>query len=283
MADTFTVGGAKKPRWSVVREHPSAAVSALFILVLLVAGTVLPMPYDPRMPDPFATLVPPSAEHWFGTDSSGSDVFSRVIAAAQVDLGLALGGTAVSLLVGVPLGLLVSSKGAWGERSVRALDAFQAFPLLILALALVSLSGNRMSMVIVAIALINVPRYMRLMRSEILALRESRFIEAAYATGSSRLRVMWRHLLPNSLGVILVQTSLTIANAIVIIAAMSFVGVGATPPTPSWGSMIRAGAENMAFGQWWVAVFPGLFVFLCVLCFNRIADALGDITSVRRN
>ena len=159
------------------------------------------------------------------------------------------------------------------------MDAFQAFPLLILALALVSLSGNELYMVVVAIALINVPRFIRLMRSEILSLREARFIEAAIATGASPSRVVFRHLLPNVWGIVLVQTSLTVANAIVVISSLSFLGIGVSAPTPPWGSMIRDGAGNMSSGEWWIAGFPGLAVVLCVLAFNQLADAIGDRTA----
>lgn len=263
----------------LVRKHPGAALGVFFILALLVASLVAPLPYDPRATDPIASLQAPSGSHWFGTDGTGGDVFSRVIDAARVDLSLALLGTLLALGVGIPLGLAASTKGRGSERLVRGLDAFQAFPLLILALALVSLSGNKLYMVVVAIALINVPRYMRLLRSEILSIRESRFIEAAHAMGASTFRLTTRHLLPNVWGVVLVQTSLTIANAIVVIASLSFLGVGVSAPTPSWGSMIRDGSGNMSSGEWWIATFPGIVVLLCVLAFNQLADAIGDTTA----
>ncbi len=263
----------------LVRRHKAAATGVGFIVLLLLASLVAPLPYDPRATDSSASLQGPSGDHWFGTDGAGADVFSRVVDAARVDLTLALLGTLLSLVLGVLLGLAASTKGRGSERLVRGLDAFQAFPLLILALALVSLSGNRLSMVVVAIALINIPRYMRLLRSEVLALRESRFIEAAIAMGARPRRVTFRHLLPNVWGVVLVQTSLTIANAIVVIASLSFLGVGVSAPTPSWGSMIRDGAGSMSSGEWWIATFPGLAVLLCVLAFNQLADAIGDTTA----
>ncbi|WP_122816862.1 ABC transporter permease [Nocardioides pantholopis] len=263
----------------LVRQHKAAAIGVGFIVLLLLASLVAPLPHDPSDTDSTATLQAPSGAHWFGTDGAGADVFSRVIDAARVDLSLALGGTVLSLVLGVLLGLAASTKGKGSERLVRGLDAFQAFPLLILALALVSLSGNKLYMVVIAIALINIPRYMRLLRSEVLALRQSRFIEAAIAMGAPPRRVTFRHLLPNVWGVVLVQTSLTIANAIVVIASLSFLGVGVSAPTPSWGSMIRDGAGSMSSGEWWIATFPGLVVLLCVLAFNQLADAIGDTTA----
>lgn len=263
----------------IIRQHPAAVVGVLFILILLAASLFAPLPYDPTATDGGVSLRPPSGDHWFGTDGAGADVFSRVIYAARVDLSLALAGTLLSLVAGVLLGLAASGKGKGSERLIRGLDAFQAFPLLILALALVSLSGNKLYMVVVAIALINVPRFMRLLRSEILSLREARFIEAATATGASPRRILFRHLLPNVWGIVLVQTSLTVANAIVVIASLSFLGIGVSPPTPSWGSMIRDGAGNMSSGEWWIAGFAGLAVVLCVLAFNQLADAIGDRTA----
>jgi peptide/nickel transport system permease protein len=259
-----------------LREHPSIAVGLFLVTGLLVAGYVAPLPYDPLGTSAIDSYQAPGAAHWFGTDSTGADVFSRTIRAARTDLTLALAGTLVSFLVGVPLGLVVSVKGPWGERAMRALDGFQAFPLLILALAMVSLSGNRLEMVVLAIALINVPRYMRLMRSEILSLRESRFVEAAVASGAGWPRIMRRHLLPNTWGVILAQTSITAAHSIVVIAALSFLGIGVQPPTPSWGQMIRSGASNMTSGEWWIAIFPGLAVFVAVMSLNLVADRLQD-------
>ena len=160
---------------------------------------------------------------------------------------------------------------------MRALDAFQAFPLLILAIAIVSISGNRLENVVIAIALINIPRFMRLVRSEVLSLRESRFAEAAIAIGATKARVMFRHLLPNLTGIILAQVSIAAAHAIIVIAALSFLGIGITPPDASWGAMIQRGARNMTSGQWWVATFPGIAVVTAVASLNLIADGLDDI------
>lgn len=278
MPDVFAAPKGHQLRL-LVKQHPGATVGVAFIVLLLLASLVAPLPYDPTATNGSNALKAPGAEHWFGTDGAGGDVFSRVISAARIDLSLALAGTLLSLVVGLPLGLVASGKGRASDWLVRGLDAFQAFPLLILALALVSLSGNRLYMVVVAIALINVPRYIRLMRSEILSLRESRFIEAAIAMGATPGRITFRHLLPNVWGIVLVQTSLTIANAIVVIASLSFLGVGVSAPTPSWGGMIRDGAGNMSSGEWWIAGFAGIAVLLCVLAFNQLADAIGDRTA----
>jgi peptide/nickel transport system permease protein len=253
------------------------AIGLLVLLVLLIAAVWMPLPHDPEDPNFDAILAGPGSDYYFGTDGTGLDVFSRTIASAQRDVPLALGGTFLSLLLGVPLGLLASMKGAWGERMMRGLDIFQAFPILVLAIVLVSVTGNELRNVVIAIAIINVPRFMRLIRSEALTLRESRFVEAAFAIGCSKTRVMLRHVLPNVTGVTLAQSALAAAHAIIVIAALSFLGVGVSLPEPSWGLMIQSGARNITTGQWWVALFPGIAVFIAVLSLNLIADGLQDV------
>ncbi len=253
----------------------------LVIAVVLLAGWFLPLHYNPNDISP-DVLTGPGGGHLFGTDEAGADVFARTVRAARTDLPLALIGTALALVVGVVGGLAASSKSKWGERLMRGLDAFQALPLLILTVALVVISGNSLSMVVVAIVLISGPFFIRLVRSQALALRESRFVEASVAAGTSPVRVMVRHLLPNLRSLILAQTALTAANALLLIAALSFIGVGVQPPTPSWGSMIRTGAGLVTTGQWWLALFPALAIFVCVLSFNLIADGLRDRSAGRR-
>ena len=256
------------------RVTVGVAAIAAFIIVAYV------VPYSP-ISDAQANrpqLASPG-HFWFGTDKLGRDVFRRVLAGARLDLPLALAGMAVSLLLGVPLGLVASQKSRWAERFMRGLDMFQAFPLLVLAIVLVALAGNAMWMIVVAIALINTPRFIRLVRSEALSLRESRFVEAAIAIGATPKRVMFRHLLPNTANTILVQASLTAAQSIVVIASLAYLGIGIVPPKASWGGMIRDGSANITTGQWWIAIFPGIAVFLCVLLFNQIADRLERVLS----
>lgn len=256
------------------RQRRMLAIGCALLLAILVMGTLVPLPYSPVSPDVTIQLQPPSTDHWFGTDPSGFDVLSRTMASAGRDVPLALGGALLSLALGVPLGLLVSTKSPWSERAMRGLDALQAFPLVILAIAIVTIMGDSLINVVVAIAAINVPRFMRLVRSEVLSLRELRFIEAARAMGAGRARIMFRHLLPNIVNVALAQFSLAAAHALVVIAALSFLGVGVSPPEPSWGLMIQEGARLMTSGQWWTVVFPGLGVFISVTAFNLISDGV---------
>ena len=260
-----------------IRLHFGLVLGAAVLAAMLLAAWFMPLPYDPIRPAAASTLQPPSAQHWFGTDSVGFDVFSRTVAAAGRDLPLAFIGAIAAAVIGVLLGLLATTKGQFSNLMMRALDAFQAFPLLVLAIAIVTLTGNRLEMVIFAIIIIEVPRFMRLVRSEGLAIRESRFIEAAEAIGAKPSRILLVHLLPNVSGVIAVQLSIATANALLVIAALSFLGIGVSPPDPSWGAMIQAGARQMTTGQWWVSLFPGLAVFVAVVSLNLVADELDVI------
>lgn len=260
------VRGARQIRWPVV-------LSTALLVLFLAAALVAPTPFDPTAPNSAETLDPPSRSHWFGTDRLGFDVLSRTIAAGRVDLSLAMAGTLLSVVVGTGLGLAAGARSRWSERMMRVVDIFQAFPLLVLAIVLVALTGNSLRNVVIAIALVNTPRFIRLVRSKALVLREERFVEAVRAIGSSGWRILYRHILPNTAGLILSQASVAIGQAIVVIAGLSFLGIGIVPPTPSWGAMIRSGSSNIATGHWWVSAFPSLAVFFVVISFNTLADA----------
>jgi peptide/nickel transport system permease protein len=257
----------------LITGSPLLALAIVIVFLLATAQWLLPLPFDPIRPNVGPSLRPPSLQHLFGTDRFGFDLFSRTLAAGSRDIPLALTGTLLSAAIGVPLGLLSITRGRVGEWVMRGLDAFQAFPLVVLAVAIVALTGNRLENVVLAIAIINVPRFMRLVRAQGLSIRESRFVEAARTYGASWMRILGYHILPNVTGVIIAQASLTAAHSIVVIAALSFLGIGISPPAASWGSMIQSGAQNMTTGQWWVVLFPGLAVLITVACLNVIAEA----------
>lgn len=240
---------------------------------LLLASLVFPFEHDPLRPDPRALLLAPGGSHPFGTDASGFDVFSRTIVAARHDLPLALLGTGLALLIGVPLGLLAAAN-RFGEALMRAVDAFAALPMLIIALVAIQLLGGAMINIVAALAIVNIPRFMRLTRGEALAIWSSRYVEAAVSIGCSPLRIAFNHVMRNAYGIVLVQGSLAIANAVGVIAALSFLGVGVSPPTPTWGSMIQDGSSAMVQGDWWVVAFPALAIFLVVAALNLIADGI---------
>ncbi|ROR97749.1 peptide/nickel transport system permease protein [Salana multivorans] len=256
-----------KGRWPLV-------ISLAWLVGIVLAGLLVSFPHDPLWPNPAAISRPPSSEYWFGTDPNGFDVFSRVFVAAPRDIALSLGGASVALVIGTVLGLLAGGRGWGATLIVRALDVFQSFPLLILAIAVIALLGNRPWTVIAAIAIIDTPRFVRLIRSEVLVLRESRFIEAATALGNPPSRVLFRHVLPNVREVILAQFSLSAANAMMIITTMAFLGVGVNPPHPSWGQMAQEGAKVIQIGQWWAAAFPCIAIALCVWALNSISESL---------
>jgi peptide/nickel transport system permease protein len=260
-----------------VGSHIKVAFGVGFVGLLILTALVAPLPHSPTATDPNALLLSPGADHWFGTNSVGTDVFSRTIKAAEIDLPLALAGTLAALLIGVPLGIWLASSARWGERWMRFLDTFQALPLLILILALVALSNNQLWMIVVAVAIYAGPVYIRLVRSQVLSLREARFIEAAHASGANPYRMMRYHLLPNVRGVILAQTSLVAAGALLGITALSFLGIGVQPPTPSWGSMIALDSSSLVEGHWWPVIGPGIAIFLSIVAFNLVADGLREM------
>jgi peptide/nickel transport system permease protein len=257
-----------------VRANPGIAVGGGVLALLLLASFFAPLPYGPTTPDPTNVLQEPSAAHIFGTDANGFDVFSRVVAAGQRDLPLALIGTLASLVIGLLIGLPLSSKSRWSERLMRALDAFQSFPLIVLSVTIVSLTGNNIQNIVYAIVIINGPRFIRLIRGEALSIRDGRFIEAAVATGARPRRIVFRHIMPNVVDVCLVQCSLTAANAVIVIAALNFLGVGVSPPDPTWGSMVQVGAQGISTGQWWVAIWPGVAIFIAIASLNVLANGI---------
>ena len=256
-------------------------------IALVVIATLIVVPYAfASFLDPYGTNVQhvlegPSGEFWFGTDKVGSDVFSRTMWAARTDLPLALGATALALAIGAPLGAWFGYSTKLGERAMRVIDAFQALPLLIIILALVALSGGKTYMVAVAIVLYAAPAFIRVVRSEVLAVSTSRYVEAARAFGVSTPTILRRHVLPNVAELVLAQTALIAASSFLAISALSFLGVGVTPPTPTWGGMVADGVGPLISGIWWPVLFPGAGIFTCVIAFNALANAARELSGGR--
>lgn len=259
-----------------------AGAAIVLAWIAVAAAAPLIAPYNPRLPVG-PTLHPPGAGYLFGTDNLGFDVFSRVVYAPRADLFLAAGGTLIALVVGTSLGVVIGmARGLWGNAPMRLFDALQAFPLLVLALALVSAVGQNDGAIIIAIAFINVPLFLRIVRSQVLSLRERRFVEAAIADGNPRWRIMVRHILPNTMSPVLAQATNSIAFAVVVIAALSFLSVGLKPPTPEWGGMIQGGVQGIQSGQWWMSIFPGTALATLVLGFILLGEGLQDALNVER-
>lgn len=261
-------------------------------MILLGALAPLITPYDPVEADPAQFLQPPNVRHWFGTDAVGMDVFTRVLYAPRIDLTIAVAGTLLSAVVGCLLGAWVGyhSRGA-GLRpklsylTMRAADVIQAFPVFVFAIALVASLGQSIQTVVLAIAFVNIPIYLRLMRAQVMAIREMRYVEASLVAGLSDARTIFRHVLPNAMGPALAQLSVNVGWSILLTAGLSFVGAGVRAPTPEWGSMIATGFQNVVTGQWWPSVFPGLALAITVFGFSLVGasvEILADPVKMRR-
>lgn len=213
--------------------------------------------------------------HWFGTDSSGFDVFSRVLCAPRIDISIAIAANVCAMLIGIPYGLVAGYfRNPMTETMMRVSDVMQSFPVFISAMILVALGGQSILNVILALSLLYAPIYVRLTRAEVLAQKSRGMVEASRAIGTSEMKIALTHILPNSLGPSLVQSSVTIGFAILLTAGLSFVGAGVRPPSPEWGLMISSGANDIVFGQWWTSVFPGVAISLTVFSFAVIGDWL---------
>jgi len=226
-------------------------------------------------------LQPPSAAHWFGTDEVGNDILTRVIIGARLSLLVGIGITFAAAAIGVPLGILAGTAGGQvREVIMRLTDLFLSVPGLVLAIALVAALGPGIVNAIIALVLVWWPGYVRLAESKALSIREEPFIEAAQVSGAPGLRILWRHVLPNSISPIIVKMSMDIGQAILAVASLGFIGLGAKPPTPEWGAMISI-ARGYLPDWWWYAVYPGAFIYASVLGFNLLGDGLRDILDPR--
>lgn len=271
-------------RYVLQENRLTAFAFALFALMLSVAilGEWI-IPHDPLRTEIANALSPPSAKHFFGTDHLGRDIFSRVIMATRLDLLISVSAVSLSLVVGLVIGMLAGFYGGWIDRiSGRVVDTIMAFPLFVLAMGIVAALGNTLENIVYATALINLPFYVRLARSEVNVRKNAEFIEAARMSGSNDLRLLTVHLLPNILPPMMVQVSLNMGWAILNAAGLSFIGLGVRPPIPEWGIMVAEGASYIVSGEWWIALFPGMALMLAVFCFNLLGDGLRDLIDPRR-
>ncbi len=269
----------------VLSDNPvtagSFALFGLFLVLALVGPWIAP--FDPLETDPSKVLQPPSAQHWFGTDQLGRDILSRVIVATGLDFGMALAAVLLSFGIGCALGACAGYYGGWIDRVVsRLADTIMAFPLFVLAMAIVAALGNTVENIIYATAIINLPFYIRVARSEVNVRRNAGFVEAARLAGNTEARILAFHLFPNILPPVMVQISLNMGWAILNAAGLSFIGLGVRPPQPEWGIMVAEGASYMISGEWWVSFFPGVVLMLAVFCFNLLGDGLRDMIDPRR-
>jgi peptide/nickel transport system permease protein len=271
--------------WRRLRRNRVTLAGFVMVAIVVICAVFAPLiaPYAPEQGNAAATLQAPSFSHVFGTDAIGFDIFSRTIYGARYDLVIAFGAVAIALLVGCAFGAIAGFFGRVVDEVVmRVMDMLSAFPSFILALGVVAAVGPSLPNLIFAIALVNVPVYARLLRARILTVREAQYVRAATALGLSRARVLFVHVLPNSLAPIFVQSTLQAGYAILEAAGLSFIGLGVRVPKPEWGVMINSGLQYIVSGQWWITFFPGIAIALTVMGFNLIGDGLQDVLDPRR-
>jgi peptide/nickel transport system permease protein len=263
--------------------NPLSAVGLVLVCLAGFMAVAAPQiaPQDPLAMAPAIRLAPPSAAHWFGTDDGGRDILSRIIYGTRSSLVTALGILALASIIGTAVGLLAGSVGGWvDEILMRITDMFLAFPALVLAMGLAATLGPSLLNAMLATALVWWPWYARLVRGQALHLKHEAFVEAARIAGASGLRIAIHHILRNCLTPIIVQMSLDVGYAILTLSSLSFIGLGAQPPTPEWGSMVSVGRDYF-LDQWWMVTFPGLAIFLSVMAFNLLGDGLQEALSPR--
>jgi peptide/nickel transport system permease protein len=264
-------------------RNRSAMLGGLLILGLLAAVVLAPTlaPHDPLDQSFPRQLKAPSRGFWLGTDEFGRDILSRIIFGARIALWIGALAVGIAVVLGVPLGLIAGYFGGRLDTTImRTMDVLLAFPYLLLALIVVTLLGFGLTNVMIAVGLVYVPQYSRIVRSVTLSVRERLFVEAAHAMGGSNTRIMICHVLPNCMAPIIVQTTLSMGWAIVNAAGLSFLGLGAQPPMPEWGAMLASGREYMRNAPW-ITTFPGLAILLTALGFNLLGDGLRDALDPR--
>lgn len=265
-----------------LRHSRAAAVGALVIVAWLAAAALAPAlaPYSPLEQHLGDRLSPPGGRYLLGTDELGRDVLSRVLYGARLSIPAGLVVVVVTAALGTALGAVAGFAGGLVDEGImRVCDAVLAFPALILAMAITTVLGPGLLNALLAVVLVLWPEYARIIRGQVLGIRQMEYVTAARALGIPEWRILWRHVSPNAVPLTLVKASLDVGNVIIIAAALSFVGLGATPPTPEWGAMVAAGRQK--FFEWWVGAFPGLAMFTVVMGFNFLGDGLRDLFDAR--
>jgi glutathione transport system permease protein len=270
--------------WRKFRRQKVALVAAAFVALLVVVAIVAPLivPYDAENYFDYDKLnAPPSVAHWFGVDALGRDIFSRILMGARISLAAGFLSVAIGAIVGTLLGLVAGYREGWWDRVImRICDVLFAFPGILLAIAIVAILGGGMANVIAAVAIFSVPTFARLVRGNTLALKHLTYIEAARSLGAPARTIVFRHIFPGTISAVVVYFSLRIGTSIITAASLSFLGMGAQPPTPEWGAMLDAARSDMLTAPH-EAIFPALAIFLTVLAFNLLGDGFRDALDPR--
>jgi peptide/nickel transport system permease protein len=290
-ADTATAAvteplPARRPgAWSKLLHNRSAQIGGALVLIFVLMAILAPLlPLaDPLKSNFLAIRKPPSALYWLGTDELGRDQVSRLFYGAQTSLLAGIFSVAIALLIGIPFGLLAGWYGGWIDIAIsRVTEAMLACPFLILAIAFAAILGPSLTNAMIAIGLSAVPIFIRLVRGQVMSVKAEDFVEGARSIGARDMRILFRHVLPNTLSPIIVQSTLFMAQAIILEAALSFLGLGQQPPSPSWGQMLNV-AKNFMEQAPWMSVAPGIAIFLAVLGFNLLGDGLRDALDPKEN
>lgn len=271
--------------WRMLKKNKMALLGLviLCILVLLALFADIIANYDTVVikQNLGSRLQGPSAAHWLGTDEFGRDIFARLIHGARVSLKVGIIAVGISIVCGGTLGALAGYYGGKLDNIImRIMDIFLAVPSILLAIAIVSALGPSIINLMVAISVSNIPRYARIVRASVLSIRDQEFVEAAKAIGASNARIIFRHIIPNSLAPVIVQGTLGVASAILSTAGLSFIGLGIQPPAPEWGSMLSGGRQYLRYA-WWVTTFPGVAIMITILSLNLLGDGLRDALDPR--
>jgi peptide/nickel transport system permease protein len=279
MAGTFL----KREFWPRFRRNRLALSGLVLVAGLFLISLLAPWlaPYDPNFIDIQAILVPPSSMHLMGTDSLGRDVFSRIIYGSQISLKVGFVAVGLATLIGVCLGAIAGYYGSWVDNVLmRLVDLMLCFPTFFLILAVIAVLEPSIWNIMVIIGLTGWMGVARLVRAEFLSLREREFVQAARALGAKDSRIIFRHLLPNALAPVMVSATLGVAGAILTESALSFLGLGVQPPTPSWGNILTAGKDNIEIA-WWLSVFPGLAILITVMGYNLLGEGIREAIDPR--
>ena len=259
-----------------------ATVGLIILTLIVISAIIAPLitPYDPKSQE-FGMMEPPSATHILGTDDLGRDLFTRIIYGSRISLFVGIVTVSIALVVGVSMGLASGYYGGWIDTILmRYIDLQWAFPNFIIAVYLVAVFGTGLSNVIVAVSLAFLDDFARITRGMVLSIREEEYVVAARSLGATNMEIMFRHVLPNALAPIIVQATLSVSYAILAEAALSFLGLGVKPSTPTWG-LIISDSRSFFSRAWWLAVYPGLAIMMTVLSINFLGDAMRDILDVR--
>lgn len=265
--------------WRKFRRQHVAMAAAIFVLVLVVLAIFAPAitPFDAETFFDYDALnSPPSLKHWLGVDALGRDIFSRILMGARISLTAGFVSVAVGAVIGTLLGLVAGYHEGWWDRAImRLCDVLFAFPGILLAIAIVAILGSGMTNVIVAVSIFSIPTFARLVRGNVLSLKHLTYVEAARSIGASDVTIVLRHIFPGTISAIIVYFSMRVGTSIITAASLSFLGLGAQPPTPEWGAMLNEARADMMTAPH-VALFPAIAIFLTVLAFNLLGDGLRD-------